>query len=86
MIQRFVVLNPVLQVPPHLSDLLQRASGPGALVDELLWLGQSELWGEMVGCFLEAGDCALMPEGWVFRFRVVLGRGGLPAVRVSTSL
>ena len=42
----------LLAVPPHLCHNLALTSGPAAPVDELLWLGKSELWNEMFGCCL----------------------------------
>lgn len=65
----------LLAVPPKMCQNLEMASGAAALVDELLWLGKSELWNEMVGCFLEPGDSVLVPAGWSYRFRAILDKG-----------
>lgn len=73
----------LLAVPQHLAQNLALASGPAALVDELLWLGKSELWNEMFGCFLESGDSVLVPSGWSYRFRAILGKGATPAIRLA---
>ena len=76
----------LLAVPSHLSQNRALASGPAALIDELLWLGKSELWSEMVGCFLEAGDSVLIPAGWTYRFRAILDKGAKPAIRLAITV
>ena len=73
----------LLAVPPRLCPSLAFTSGPAAPVDELLWLGKSELWNEMFGCCLEPGDSVLVPGGWSYRFRAILGKGATPAIRVA---
>jgi hypothetical protein len=76
----------MLAIPPSHSQHLSSSSGPAALVDELMWLGKSALWNEMVGCFFEPGDSVLIPPFWAFRFRVILGTGASPAMRLATTV